>query len=61
MLRKNNLEIILKRFLKKCDGGRQGPDSSGSGQGQVAVSCERVDEPSSCIKYWEFLNYLKIG
>jgi hypothetical protein len=33
-------------------------DSSGSGQGQVAGSCEHDNAPSDVIRNWEFLNQL---
>jgi hypothetical protein len=33
-----------------------GLDSFGSGQGQVAGSCEHGNEPSGSIKYGEFLD-----
>jgi len=33
-----------------------GLDSSGSGQGPVAGSCEHGNEPSDSIKGWEFLD-----
>jgi hypothetical protein len=35
--------------------GGHGPDQSGSGQGQVASSCEYGYEPSGSIKCGEFL------
>ena len=35
--------------------GGHGLDRSGSGQGQVAGTCERDNELSSSIKYGEFL------
>jgi hypothetical protein len=34
-------------------------DSCGSGQGQVAGSCEQGNEPSGSVKYGEFHNYLR--
>jgi hypothetical protein len=37
-------ELILGRL----DGGMCGVDATGSGQGPVAGSCERGDEPSGC-------------
>ena len=36
-------------------------DRSGSGQGRVAGSCQRGNEPSFSIKYREFLDYLRTG
>jgi hypothetical protein len=36
--------------------GRCGLDSSGSGQGPVAGSCEHGNEPSGSIKVGEFLD-----
>jgi hypothetical protein len=47
--------IILKWIFKKWDGGH-GLDSYGSGQGQVAGSCECGNEPSDSIKCGEFLD-----
>jgi hypothetical protein len=38
--------------------GRRGLDSSGSGYGPVAGSCEHGNEPSGSIKVGEFLDYL---
>jgi hypothetical protein len=38
--------------------GRYGLDSSGSGQGQVAGSCEHGNEPSCSIKGGEFIDLL---
>jgi hypothetical protein len=35
-----------------------GLDSSGSGEGPVADCCERGNELSGCIKWWEFLDEL---
>jgi len=36
-----------------------GLDGVGSGQGQVAGTCEYGDEPSGSKKYREFLDYLQ--
>jgi hypothetical protein len=36
-------------------------DRSGLGQGRVAGSCQRGNEPSVSIKYREFLDYLRTG
>ena len=47
-------KIILKWVLKE-EAGRSCTDSSGSGQGQVAVFCEYGDETLSSIKFWAFL------
>jgi hypothetical protein len=33
-----------------------GLDASGSGQGPVVRPCEHINEPSSSIKGWEFLD-----
>jgi hypothetical protein len=33
-----------------------GMDRAGSGQGEVAGTCERGDEPSGCIKCGDFLH-----
>ena len=38
-----------------------GLDLSGSGQGQVAGTCEYGNEPSGSIKCGEFLDWLKTG
>ena len=38
-----------------------GLDQAGSGQGQVAGTCECVNEPSGSINCGEFLEYLKSG
>jgi hypothetical protein len=37
----------------------QGEDRSGSGQGQVADTCKRGNEPSGSIKCGEFLDHLR--
>jgi hypothetical protein len=47
--------IILKRIFEKWD-GEHGLDRSGSGQGQVAGSCERCNESSDSIKCVELSN-----
>jgi len=39
--------------------GGQELDSAGSGQEQGAGSCKHGNESSSCIKYGEFLDYLR--
>jgi hypothetical protein len=44
--------IILKCICMKWD-GRRGLDSSGSGQRQVAGSCEHSNEPSGSIQSGE--------
>ena len=38
-----------------------GLDPAGTGQGQVAGTCEFGNDPSDSIKCWEFLDYLKTG
>jgi len=48
-----NGRILLKWLFKKWDGGITDP--SGSGQGQVADTCECGNEPSGSIKRREFL------
>jgi hypothetical protein len=49
--------IISKLILKKQDKG-YGVDSSGSGQGIVAGSCDHGNEPSGFIKCYKFLKWL---
>ena len=46
------------RIFRKWDVG-YGLDQDGSGQGQVAGTCECGNEPSGCIKCGEFLDWLK--
>jgi hypothetical protein len=41
--------IIINWIFERLDGGHR-LDQSGSGQGQVAGSCEYGDEPSGSIK-----------
>jgi len=43
--------------LREVGGWRQ--DRVGSGEGQMAVTCEYGDEPSGSIKCGEFLDYLQ--
>jgi len=52
--------IILRWIFRKWDVG-YGLDRSGSGQGQVAGTCECGNEPSVSIKCREFLYKLKTG
>jgi hypothetical protein len=47
--------IILRRIFRKWDGGR-GLDRAGKGQGQVAGTYKRDNEPSGSIKSEEFLD-----
>jgi hypothetical protein len=47
--------IILRWFFRKWDGGH-GLVRAGSGQGQVAGTCECGNEPSGSIKCGEFLD-----
>jgi len=48
----DNIKIdIRERSWEGC-----GLDSSGSGYGLVAASCENGNEPSCSIKGWEFLD-----
>ena len=47
--------IILRWNFRKCDVGVW-TGSTGSGQGKVAGTCECGNEPSSSIKYGEFLD-----
>jgi hypothetical protein len=47
--------IILKRTFEKWD-VRHGLDRSGSGQGQVAGSCECCNKPFASIKCRKFLS-----
>ena len=54
-----NRTVILKRILMKQDGARgRGLDSSSSGQGKVACSCERGNETSGLKQFWELLDSL---
>jgi hypothetical protein len=46
-------------FLGKYGWGL-GLDSSGSGYGQLAGSCEHVNEPLVSIKGGEFIEYLSV-
>jgi hypothetical protein len=47
--------ILLRWIFRKWDGGH-GLDSSGSGKGQVAGTCNCSNEPSSSIKCGKFLD-----
>jgi hypothetical protein len=47
--------IILISNFRKWN-GRHALDQAGSGQGEVAGTCECDNEPSSSIKCWEFLD-----
>jgi hypothetical protein len=40
---------------------RYGLDQAGSGQGQVAGTCECGNEPSGTLKCVEFLDWLRTG
>jgi hypothetical protein len=46
----------IKMALSEVAVGRCGLDSSGTGQGPVAVSCEHGNETSGSIKGGEFLD-----
>ena len=46
--------IILRWLFRKWDVGH-GLDQSGSGQGQMADTCECGNETSGSIKCWKFL------
>ena len=48
--------IILKMDRQEVGCGGHGLDGAGSGQGQVAGTCECGNESSGSIKYWEFLD-----
>jgi hypothetical protein len=50
---------ILKRILVREMGGQE-MYSYGSGDGQVAVSCECCDDHSVSVKCGEFLDYLRM-
>jgi hypothetical protein len=53
-IRKNdNVKTDLREIGWDC-----GLDSSGSGQGPVAGSCEHGNQLSGSIKFWEFLEWL---
>ena len=43
--------IILRWIFRKWDGGGYGLDRAGSGQGQVAGTCECGNESSGSIKF----------
>jgi hypothetical protein len=47
--------IVLRWIIKKWDVGH-GLDQAGSGQGQVAGTCDCGNEPSGPIKHKEFLD-----
>ena len=47
--------------LQEVGCGGYGLDQAGSGQGQVAGTCEYGDEHSGSIKCGEFLDQLKTG
>jgi hypothetical protein len=53
-----NGRIILKWIFERLDRGH-GLNQSGSGQGQVAGSCECGDELSGSIKRGEFVELLR--
>jgi hypothetical protein len=48
--------IIFRWIFRKWDVRGHGPDSSGSGSGQVVGTCKRVNELSVSKKCAEFLN-----
>jgi hypothetical protein len=49
-------EDKIKMDLQEVGCGGTGPDRAGSGQGQVAGTCECGNEPSGSIKCGEFLD-----
>jgi hypothetical protein len=51
-------EDSIKMYLKNNEVRSSGLDSSGSGQGPVAGSCEHSNEALGSIKGKEFLDYL---
>jgi len=53
--------IILRWIFRKWDVWKYGLDRAGSGQGQVAGTCECGNEPSGSIKCEEFLDWLRTG
>jgi hypothetical protein len=53
-------KIILRWIFRKWDVGF-GLDRAGSGEGEVAVTCECGNEPSGSIKCGEFLDWLRTG
>ena len=53
-----NGRIIIRWNFRMCD-VRYGLDRSGSGQGQVAGTCECGNEPSGSIQCGEFLDWLR--
>jgi hypothetical protein len=52
-------EDIIKMDLEINGMGCSGLDSSGSGQGHVAGSCEHGHEPSGSIQCEEFIDWLR--
>jgi len=57
---RHKLEDNIEMDLQEVGWGH-GLDSSGSGQGQVAGTCECSNEPSGSIKCREFLDLLRTG
>jgi hypothetical protein len=47
------------RDVRLGEGGEHGLDRSGSGQRQMAGSCESGNKPSGSIKYGKYLEYLR--
>jgi len=50
--------IVLRWIIRRWDGGH-GLDQCGSGEGQVADTCECGNEPSGYIKCGEFFDWLR--
>jgi len=48
--------IILRWIFRKWEAQGYGLDQAGSGQGQMAGTCESGNEPSGSIKCREFLD-----
>ena len=51
-----DVRIVLRWIFRKWGGGGCAVDRAGSGEGQVAGTCECGNEPSGSIKCGEFLD-----
>jgi hypothetical protein len=57
--RRSKWEDIVKTDRTALREGGRAMDSSGLGEGQVIVSCERCNKLSLCIKCREFINQMR--